>query len=154
VDIAHYLGCLAIRTNCRGEPGVSKEDALEWATASYLPLLEYAGQAGIRILIENHGGFSDDPDWMVRLMKKVNHPLFGTYPDWREPSLNFDNYDYLRKTIPYAGGMSYRNQPTEELSAKMIGLSRESYRGWYGIESRGREAVKKGIGILNKYLII
>jgi hydroxypyruvate isomerase len=50
--------------------------------------------------------------------------------------------------------MSYRNQPTEELTAKMIKLSHDSgYRGWYGIESKGREEVKKGIGLLKKYLL-
>jgi L-ribulose-5-phosphate 3-epimerase len=154
VDAAHFLGCSAIRTNCRGPVGVSMEDALEWAAFSYHQLLEYAAQAGIRILIENHGGVSDNPDWMVSLMKKVNHPLFGTYPDWREPLANFNNFEYLKKTLPFAGGMSYRNQFSEELTASMIGLCQESgYKGWYGIESKGRQGVKKGVELLNKYLI-
>jgi L-ribulose-5-phosphate 3-epimerase len=153
VDIAHYLGCHAIRTNCRGTGVPNKEDALNWATESYQMLLEYARPAGINILIENHGGVSNDPDWMVQLMQKVNDPLFGTYPDWREPDPAFDNYAYLQKTLPYAKGMSYRNQPTEEQTAKMIQLSKASgYRGWYGIESDGREEVKKGMAWLKKYL--
>ena len=88
------------------------------------------------------------------LMKKINDPSFGTFPDWRNPSDEFDNVTYLKKTAPYAKGMSYRNQPTEELTAKMITLSHDSgYRGWYGIESKGREEVKKGIGLLKKYLL-
>ncbi|MBD0378321.1 MAG: hypothetical protein ICV51_22170, partial [Flavisolibacter sp.] len=75
-------------------------------------------------------------------------------PDWRSPGAAFDNYTYLQKTLPYAKGMSYRNQPTEELTAKMIKLSKDSgYRGWYGIESSGREEIKKGIGLLKKYLL-
>ncbi len=50
--------------------------------------------------------------------------------------------------------MSYRNQPTEELTARMIQLSKNSgYKGWYGIESTGREEIKKGIALLNKYLL-
>jgi hydroxypyruvate isomerase len=54
---------------------------------------------------------------------------------------------------PYAKGMSYRNQPTEEETAIMIRLCKESgYQGWYGVESSGREAVKKGIEWLRKYL--
>ena len=32
----------------------------------------------------------------------------------------FDNYTYLKKVLPYAGGMSYRNQPDDELTIKMI----------------------------------
>jgi L-ribulose-5-phosphate 3-epimerase len=155
VDAAHYLGCQAIRTNCRGPKAVSPEQAWDWAADSYYPLLEYAEHAGIRILIENHGGISDDPDWMVALMKKVKHPFLGTYPDWREPSIHFDNYDYLQKTVAFAGGMSYRNQSTEDLTARMIALCRQSgYTGWYGIESGGRKEVEKGIGLLRKYLLI
>jgi hypothetical protein len=49
--------------------------------------------------------------------------------------------------------MSYRNQPTEELTAKMIHLSKSSgYHGWYGIESDGREAIAKGKRLLERYL--
>ena len=154
VDIAHYLGCHAIRTNCRGPENVDKKEALEWATESYTMLLEYAKPANINIVIENHGGVSNDPDWMISLIKKLNNPAFGSFPDWRNPSDEFDNYNYLKKTAPYAKGMSYRNQPTDELTAKMIQLSHDSgYRGWYGIESKGREEVTKGISLLKKYLL-
>lgn len=153
VDIAHYLGCSAIRTNCRGPQGANKEEALNWAAESYNMLLEYARPANMKIVIENHGGLSDDPDWMVQLMQKVADPLLGTYPDWREPGGVFDNIRYLKKVLPYAKGMSFRNQPTEEGTAKMIQLSKESgYKGWYGIESDGRAAVHQSIGLLKKYL--
>ena len=154
VDIAHYLGCHAIRTNCRGPEQVDKRDALNWATESYSLLLDYARPAGINILIENHGGISNDADWMVELMKKVNDPLLGSYPDWREPASDFDNLAYLEKTLPYAKGMSYRNQPDEAFTVKMIELSRKSgFRGWYGIESGGRDEIKKGIRILKEHLL-
>ncbi len=153
IDIAHFLGCHAIRTNCRGPENAPKEEALKWASETYNMMLEYAIQANISVLIENHGGFSNDPDWMVALMKEVNNLNFGTYPDWRSPSDNFDNYEYLQKTLPYAGGMSYRNQPTEEITAKMIKLCKETgYQGWYGIESSGREEIRKGKELLKKHL--
>ncbi len=153
IDAAAYLGCKAIRTNCRGPQGVSKEEALKYSTETYQMMMEYAVPAKISVLIENHGGISNDAGWMVSLMKEVNNLYFGSYPDWRQPADNFDNVDYLIRMLPYAGGMSYRNQPTEELTAKMIRLAKESgYRGWYGIESSGREEIKKGITLLKKYL--
>lgn len=153
VDIAHYLGCHAVRTNCRAPQGADPEEALKWATESYRMLLDYARPSGVRIVIENHGGVSNDADWMVRLVKAVDDPAFGTYPDWRGPGSDFDNVEYLRKTIPYAFGQSYRNQPTEAESAAMIKISQDSgYTGWYGIESSGREAIQEGIRILKKYL--
>ena len=154
IDAAAYLGCKAIRTNCRGPKGVSREEALKYSTETYQMMMEYAVPAQISVLIENHGGISNDADWMVSLMKEVNNLYFGTYPDWREPAADFDNVDYLLKMLPYAGGMSYRNQPSEELTAKMIRLAKDSgYRGWYGIESSGREEIKKGIALLKKYLV-
>ncbi len=153
IDIAAFLGCHAIRTNCRGPKDVNKEEALKWSVETYQMLLEYAVPARISVLIENHGGVSNDADWMEKLLKEVNNLYFGSYPDWRQPSPEFDNVNYLTKMLPYAGGMSYRNQPTEELTAKMIRLCREAgYRGWYGIESSGREEIKKGITLLKKYL--
>ncbi len=152
VDIAKFLGCHAIRTNCRGPQNAPKDQALEWAADAYQRLLDYAAPKGIRICIENHGGLSNDADWMVALFQRVNHPSFGSYPDWRSPTSGFDNYAYLKKMLPYAVGMSYRNQPTEEETARMIRLCRESgYRGWYGIESSGRDAIEQGKELLNKY---
>ena len=155
VDIAKFLGCHSIRTNCRGPRNAPKERALEWAADTYQRLLDYAAPMGVRVCIENHGGLSDDADWMVDLFKRVNHPFFGSYPDWRGPSSRFDNYTYLQKMLPYAVGMSYRNQPTEEQTARMIRLCRDSgYRGWYGIESSGRDGIRQGKELLKKYLKI
>lgn len=153
VDAAQFLGCKAIRTNCRGPEGVSPEEGLKWAVESYNMLLEYAIEANISVLIENHGGLSNDANWMVKLFNEVDNLYFGSYPDWRQPGSDFDNFGYLQKMLPWAGGMSYRNQPTEELTAKMINLCRNSgYKGWYGIESSGREAIKQGKELLTKYL--
>ena len=155
IDIAQYLGCKAIRTNCRGPKDVDKAEALKWAAESYNMLLEHAIPAGISVCIENHGGVSNDPDWMVSLLNEVNNLYFGSYPDWRGPAADFDNVDYLDKMLPWAVGMSYRNQPTEELTAKMIKMCRDAgYRGWYGIESTGREAIAQGRDLLKKYLEI
>lgn len=153
IDIANYLGCHAIRTNCRGPQNAPKDEALKWAAETYTMMLDFAIPANVSVLIENHGGLSNDADWMVALMKEVDNLYFGSYPDWREPGPEFDNVDFLRKMLPYAGGNSYRNQPTEELTAKMIKMCQDAgYRGWYGIESSGRDAIRKGKELLIKYL--
>ena len=153
IDIAQYLGCHAIRTNCRGTNEMSPEDALKWAADSYHSLLEYAVPANISVLIENHGGVSNDPEWMIQLFNAVDSLYFGSYPDWRQPGSSFDNVGYLEKMLPFAGGMSYRNQPTEELTAQLIKMAKTmGYSGWWGIESSGREAISQGKEWLKKYL--
>ena len=152
IDIANFLGCHAIRTNCRA-PNVTFEDGIKYAADSYNELLEYAVDSKVSVLIENHGGLSDDPDFLVALMKEVNNLYFGTLPDWREPGEKFDNVERVRKLLPYSHGMSYRNQPTDELSEKMIRMCMDGgFRGYYGIESSGREAIKKGKKILERVL--
>ncbi len=155
IDIAHFLGCHSIRTNCRGPENAPKEEALKWAADSYNMMLEYSMQAKIGIVIENHGGLSNDADWMTKLFMEVDNCYFGSYPDWRggPGQTDFDNVEYLRKMLPFASGQSYRNQVNEELTAQMIQISRDAgYRGWYGIESSGRDAIRKGKEILSKYL--
>lgn len=153
IDVAHYLGCHGIRTNCRGVEGATAEENMDWAVDSYQMLLEYASEAGINVVIENHGGVSNDPAWMEKLFAAVDHPLFGSYPDWRRPGPDFDNLAYLERMLPYAKGMSYRNQPDEELTARMIRMSKKmGYTGWYGIESTGRDAIRQGKELLIKYL--
>ncbi|WP_294082252.1 sugar phosphate isomerase/epimerase family protein [Proteiniphilum sp. UBA5384] len=154
IDIANYLGCHAIRTNCRGADGISKTEALKWSAETYNMMLDYAIPANISILIENHGGVSDDADWLVSLMKEVNNKYLGILPDWRQPGGEIDNMEYLRKTLPYAGGMSFRNQPTDKLNEQMIKMTyKTGFRGWYGVESNGRENIHKSIELLNKYLL-
>jgi len=155
IDIAHYLNCHSIRTNCRGPKDADKNEALKWAAETYNMMLEYSVPAKVGICIENHGGVSNDADWMTSLIKKVDNLYFGSYPDWRQPSgIEYDNYEYLEKMLPYAKGLSYRNQPTEDLTVKMINLCRKSgYRGWYGIESSGREEILKGKNMLVKHLL-
>lgn len=153
IDIAQYLGCHAIRTNCIGAKDISKTEALKWSAETYNMMLEYAVPANISILIENHGGVSNDADWMVSLMKEVNSKYFGVLPDWRQPGGDFDNVEFLQKTLPYAGGMSFRNQPSDTLTERMIKLAHDQgFRGWYGIESSGRENIKKSKELLLRYL--
>lgn len=153
IDIAQYLGCHAIRTNCIGAKDIDKEEALKWSAETYNMMLDYAIPANTSILVENHGGVSNDADWIVSLMKKVNNKYFGVLPDWRQPGSEFDNVGFLKKTLPYSGGMSFRNQPSDELTQEMIKITYDmGFRGWYGIESSGRENIKKSIELLKKHL--
>ena len=153
IDIAHYLGCHSIRTNCYGPEDASKEESLDRAEESYNKLLEYAMQAKVSVLIENHGGVSNDADFLVTLMERVNNLYFGMLPDFRRPSAEFDNYDFLRRVLPYAKALSVRTQPTEEGLVRLIKLCRDSgYKGFYGIETSGREGIKETKKVLEQVL--
>jgi len=145
IDIAHYLGCTDIRANCRGSEDAGRESFLNWAADSFSELLDYADQAGVSVIIENHGGLSSDPDFLVALMKKVNRPSFGTLPDFGNFPKEIDRYEGIKRLVRYAKGVSVKSHfrpdgthPDYDLK-RLINICRDSgYRGFYGIETEGK----------------
>ena len=156
VDIAHYLGCHAIRCNMGGPRQDWKQDAdlISRAAESFNNLLEYARGADLNIVIENHGGASSDPDVVVKLMKAVHNPNFGTLPDFGNVNQGDDYAEVLRRIVPYAKGISVKaswapdgTHPRYDL-AKMIQICQDAgYHGFWGIEcSFGRPVFRVGAG--------
>ncbi len=145
IDIGHYLGCHAIRCNLgggRGDDWKQDKDLVGRAAESFNHLLDYAKQADMNVVIENHGGASSDPGILVSLMKTVNNPNFGTLPDFGNINQGDDNAEVLRKIVPYAKGISVKaawnadeTHPGWDLE-KLLKICRDSgYHGFYGIES-------------------
>jgi sugar phosphate isomerase/epimerase len=144
VDIAHFLGCHAIRCNMRGglDDWKRDKDIVARAAESFNDLLDYAGGSGLNIVIENHGGASSDPEILVALMKAVNNPRFGTLPDFGNLNPGDDHYEVIGKLMPYAKGVSVKAAWTKEETnprydlEKLIGIARNAgYHGYWGIES-------------------
>jgi sugar phosphate isomerase/epimerase len=144
VDIAHFLGCHAIRCNMRGGLDDWKQDTdiVQRAAESFRDLLDYAQGSGLNIVIENHGGASSDPAVLVALMKQVNHPRFGTLPDFGNMNEGADHYDVITKLMPFAKGVSVKAAWTREETnprydlEKLIGIAQSAgYHGFWGIES-------------------
>jgi L-ribulose-5-phosphate 3-epimerase len=156
VDIAHYLGCHAIRCNMGGPRQNWKEDKdlTSRSAESFNNLLEYAKGADLNVIIENHGGASSDPDVVVALMKAVSNPNFGTLPDFGNINPGDDNYEVIRKVVPYAKGISVKaswaadgTHPRYDLE-KIIRICQEAgYHGFWGIESSfGRAGGRRAAG--------
>jgi len=144
VDIAHYLGCHAIRCNLGGsrEGWKQDKDLVGRAAESFNNLLEYAKGAGLNVVIENHGGASSDPEVLVGIMKAVNNPDFGVLPDFGNVNPGDDNAEVIRKIVPYAKGISVKaswapdgTHPGWDLE-KLIKICQDAgYHGFWGIES-------------------
>jgi L-ribulose-5-phosphate 3-epimerase len=149
VDIAAELGCHSIRANMYSDrqPATAAETGsmLGWCAESFANLCEYAAKQKINVLIENHGGVSSDPDSVVRLMKMVNLPNFGTLPDFGNFPKTLDKYEAVRQLMPFAKGASYKcndfgpdGQETALDTAKMMKIVLDAgYRGYVGIEYEG-----------------
>jgi sugar phosphate isomerase/epimerase len=99
LKVAAAIGAEYARVNAGWR---SAEDAAEKRVIeSVRECLPAAEAAGIKMGLENHGGFTFNPDAVVRIVKGVDSENFGTCPDWG----NFteeDRYSALSKVYAFA----------------------------------------------------
>jgi len=122
VDAAKALSCHSIRVNLFGDG--TKEAQLEQASNGLMQLCEYGKDQDINIIVENHGGYSSDPEWLIGVMKNVNMSNCGTLPDfgnfciereggakWGAPCINEyeDYYGAVKMMMPYAKAVSAKS---------------------------------------------
>jgi L-ribulose-5-phosphate 3-epimerase len=149
VDAAAALGCHAVRINTGHhysptDVGATAEDCTR--------LTEYGEQHNVKIICENHGGVSSNPDAMIALMKAVNKPSFGTLPDFgnfprqgRNGKYSIDVYDAIARLMPYAKGVSAKSYDFDDSGREtMLDFARimkivtdAGYHGFVGIEYEG-----------------
>ena len=110
IDVAQYLGCISVRCNVYGSAADWKQDRdlVDRAAETIRSLLDYSAGSGLNIIVENHGGASSDPDVLVALVKKVNHPKFGLLCDLGNWNKGDDRYANAKKILPYARGLSVK----------------------------------------------
>jgi sugar phosphate isomerase/epimerase len=149
VDIAAELGCHSIRTNMHSnvtpKTPAENETVLNCCADSFRALCEYAREAGISILVENHWGLSSNPDAVVALMKKVNLPNFGTLPDFGNFPPEIDKYQAVAKLAAWAKGMSFKcyfegpdfSEDKYDFARMMKVVEDSKYSGYIGIEYEG-----------------
>ena len=99
IDCAAQLGCSAIRVNCRsgGDPAENRKQAVDGLGR----LCEYAQKTPVQVVIEPHGRNSQDPDWILSVIRELNHSHAGILPDFNNFG-TYDRYDAVRKTLPHA----------------------------------------------------
>jgi L-ribulose-5-phosphate 3-epimerase len=134
VDAARFLGCHSIRVNAWGK-GTPEEMGKRF-TESASALVEYATQAGLNVIVENHGGCSSDPAWLTGVIRQVGSPYFGTLPDFGNFPEGADRYGAVERLMPFARGVSSKGDAVS--IPKMLRIVLDAgYRGWVGIEYEG-----------------
>ncbi len=152
VDAAKYLGCHSIRVNAQSQGSYEEQQKL--AADGLSKLGEYGSQQGINVIVENHGGYSSDGEWLAGVMKMVNNPRVGTLPDFGNFCIErsqdgckeeYDRYKGVKELMPYAKGVSAKthefNDQGDETHTdfeKMMKIVLDAgYRGFVGIEYEG-----------------
>ena len=158
VHAAKIMGCHSVRVNAFGDPD---RDIYRAAIMDGMSrLAEYAAKMKINIIIENHGLFSSDAALIAGIIKEVNMPNFGAFPDFGNWCLSakwgttqgecdkvYDRYQGVAELLPYAKAVSAKsynfNEKGEDTRIdyyKMLKIVKESdYEGYIGIEYEGME---------------
>lgn len=162
VDAAKTIGCHAIRVNGRSEG--SYEEQARLVADGFTHLVEYAAERDMNVILENHGGLSSNPDWVVEVVEMVDHSRFGTLPDFGNYRIDdnetYDSYEGVEKMMPYAKGVSVKpmgydndgNRIEIDLTRMMKIVTDAGYHGYCGIEHGPDGSEWEGIVALRKEL--
>jgi sugar phosphate isomerase/epimerase len=142
VELAKFLGCHSIRVNAQSMG--TREEQMERAADGLRRLTEFGAQHEISVIVENHGGLSSDGQWLVGVMKKVDHPRCGTLPDFGNFG-SYDRYKGVKEMMPYAKGVSAKshdfdaegNETHTDYKRMMKIVLDAGYHGRVGIEYEG-----------------
>ncbi|MCD6544605.1 MAG: sugar phosphate isomerase/epimerase [Flavobacteriaceae bacterium] len=161
VEAAHFLGCHAIRVNLRG--GKNKQEAMKTSIDSLNRLSDFAKGSNINILVENHGGFSSNGDWMTKVFSQISNKNVGTLPDFGnfcierkgDTCINeYDRYKGMEQLLVYAKAVSAKsnffdedgNEKNIDYYRIMKMVKEVGYKGFVGVEFEGVSSVEeKGI---------
>ena len=147
LDAAKFLGCHSIRVNA-GSSGTWDEQ-VKLAADGLSRLTAIGAKLGLNVIVENHGGLSSNADWLVEVIKKVDHKRCGTLPDFGnfriKPGESYDSYRGMQKLLPFAKGVSVKDRVWDDKGKqsaldydRMLKLVHASgFRGYCGIEFGG-----------------
>lgn len=146
IGAASFLGCHSIRVNARSEG--ERDEQQHLAADGLRRLTEIGAAEGIQVIVENHGGWSSDGQWLANVMREVDHPMCGTLPDFGNfyvGDLLYDRYEGVEQMMPFAKAVSAKSHDfsgdgeekhTNYLRMLKIVLD-AGYRGWIGVEYEG-----------------
>ncbi len=164
VEAANLLGCHSIRVNARGNG--TEEEVAEAVIQALGKLSEFAKPYGINVLVENHGGYSSNGEWLASVIKNVGMDNCGTLPDFGNFRINndeeYNKYKGVKELMPYAKGVSAKSSSFDEEGneknidyERMLKIVKEAgYQGYIGIEFGGRQLSKDEGIMATKELLI
>lgn len=148
VDAARLLGCHSIRVNAYSQAATPDEQARLVADGLHR-LAAYGAQHEINVIVENHGGNSSNPEWLLRVLRLADHPRLGTLPDFGNfetaPGQWYDRYRGVDQMMPYARSVSAKsfdfdaagNETATDFMRMMKIVLGHGYHGYVGIEYEG-----------------
>lgn len=178
VEAANYIGCNHIRVNAAGNG--TEAEVSKFASNSLQKLGDFSKDFAINVIVENHGGYSSDAQWLVNVIENTKRENVGTLPDfgnfcvksrpnklssWGGLSgcaVEYDKYKGVREMLPYAKSVSAKsinfNDQGNSIEIdfyKMMKIVKESgYSDFVSIEYEGTShSEEEGIMLTKKLML-
>jgi sugar phosphate isomerase/epimerase len=149
VDAAKFLRCHSIRVNAYGEG--TREEVAKAATDGLWLLSDYAKNVGMNVIVENHGSYSSDGQWLSKVIADTGMSNCGILPDFGNFCIKhdgkkcveeYDRYKGVAEMMPFAKGVSAKSNRfdadgncIETDYYKMLKIVKDAgYSGYIGIE--------------------
>jgi sugar phosphate isomerase/epimerase len=144
IDIAHHIGSPSVRQHIHARPGVPRN--VQLAADSLGRLADYGAKRNIVVNLENDSAVSEDPYFLVNVIRKVNSPYLRALPDFGNSMQGHDaeyNERAVKAMFEYAYSMSHvKNIITAKGGrvykmdlGRMFAIARaSSYRGYFSME--------------------
>jgi sugar phosphate isomerase/epimerase len=133
---------------CRANTGGGRPEAwdVNRTADSFRQLAQYGRKIGVKILVENHIGYSADIDKVVAVIKAVDDPYCRAICDWGNSPSNEGRVAALSKLFPYLELVSAKELDFDENNrhvnydvVPIIKATEASgYKGLYSIEFYGK----------------
>ncbi len=162
---AARLGCHAIRVN--GYSSGTPEEQSRLVADGLHALATGAEPYHLHVIVENHGGLSSQGAWLVDTIRRADHPLLGTLPDFGNFDLGggerYDAYRGVREMMPLARAVSAKSYDFDERGEeirvdfhRMMQIVLDAgYHNWVGVEYEGDglsepDGIRATVGLLEK----
>lgn len=164
IDACAHLGCTAFRANSGGRSDGSDDAKIEQCVKSFGTLAEEASKANVRVMMENHGGISYDPNVVVQIMDAIGNDACRVLADFLNWTEGDDRLMNLRKVAHYAWAIHAKfltfddsgESPEIDCGEAVRILKNAGYSNPWGIEYEGKtddhEGVLKSKALLKKHL--
>ena len=133
IDTAHEVGSPTVRC----DPGIVNLEEPSLTIDAYRQLASYARARGIKVVVENHGEISKNPEVLVGILKAAgvgSLPDFGNFPDEETRERG------LRALFPLAGPLAHAKLREGQDFARCMRIAQESgFTGVFSVEAGGRE---------------
>lgn len=147
IDRSAVLGAPHIRVFAGSAKGISDAQARKMCIGALEECADYAGQSGIFLGLENHGGIVAEPAGLLEIVQAVKSKWLGINLDTGNFQTD-DPYADLEKIAPYAVNVQYkveikrRSAGTSEPSdmARVVRILRQAnYQGYVALEHEKKE---------------